>query len=128
MTAALRCDHFVSPIAVTLGLERELEIMAVTNVTTLTVKPGGWDDMMENTKKAKVILEKHGAKNVRLLVPVSGGGPSGTVHSTFEADDLAGVGKILDGIYTDPAMIELMTSGADSASWESSILLELPLS
>jgi hypothetical protein len=101
--------------------------MPVTNVTTLTVKPGGWDEMMENVKKAKVILERHGGRNVRLLVPVSGGGPSGTAHSTFEADDLAGVGKVLDGIYADPEMVALMMKGAESASWESSILAELPI-
>ena len=56
-------------------------------MTTLTIKPGGWDDMLENVKKAKAILERHGGRNVRLMVPVSGGGPSGTAHTTFEADD-----------------------------------------
>ena len=102
--------------------------MPVTNVTTLTItKPGGWDDMLENTKKAKAILERHGARNVRLMVPVSGGGPSGTAHTTFEADDLAAVGKVLDGIYADPEMVAVMTKGAESSTWESSILVDLPL-
>ena len=100
--------------------------MPVTNVTTLTVNPGGWDEMMENTKKAKVILERHGGRNVRLMVPISGGGPSGTVHNTFEVDDLAALGKVLDGIYADPEMVALMMKGAESASWESSILMDLP--
>jgi hypothetical protein len=101
--------------------------MPVTNVTTLTVQPGGWDDMLENVKKAKAILEKHGARNVRLMVPVSGGGPSGTAHTTFEADDLAAVGKVLDSIYADPEMVAVMMKGAESSSWESSILVDLPL-
>ena len=75
----------------------------VGNVTTITVHDlAGWDLMMENTKKAKAILEKHGAKNVRLLVPLSGMTLSGTVHSIFEADDLATLGKILDGVLRGP--------------------------
>jgi hypothetical protein len=45
--------------------------MAAMNVTTLTVQPAGWNQMVENHKKAKVILEKHGARNVRLLAPVA---------------------------------------------------------
>jgi hypothetical protein len=101
--------------------------MPVTNVTTLTVRPGGWDETVENCKKAKAILERHGGRNVRLMVPVSGGGPSGTAHTTFEADDLAGVGKVLDAIYADPEMLAVMMKGAESASWESSILVEMPL-
>jgi len=101
--------------------------MPVTNVTTLTVQAGGWDDMLENVKTAKAILERHGGRNVRLMVPVSGGGPSGTAHTTFEADDLAAVGKVLDGIYADPEMVAVMMKGAESSTWESSILVELPL-
>ena len=46
----------------------ERGIMPVTNVTTLTVKPGGWDEMRENTKKAKAILEKHGRNSQELWI------------------------------------------------------------
>jgi hypothetical protein len=102
--------------------------MAVTNVTTITVHDlAGWDLMMENSKKAKVVLEKHGAKNVRLLVPISGATPSGTVHSTFEADDLAALGKILDGIFADPDMVAVMRSAGESSSWVTSVLGDLPI-
>ena len=119
-------EHFRVTDAVTWE-DKKRGIMPVTNVTTLTVQAGGWDDMVENCKKAKAILERHGGRNVRLMVPVSGGGPSGTAHTTFEADDLAGVGKVLDGIYADPEMIAVMAKGAETSSWESSILVELPL-
>ena len=107
----------------------EAKIMTVMNVATLTVQRPGWDLMMENSKKAKVILEKHGAKNVRLLGPVEGGGPSGTVHSFFEADDLAAAGKVLDdAIHADPEMIPLMQTGAETTSHVSSLLTDVPLS
>jgi hypothetical protein len=101
--------------------------MAVVNVTTMTVKPGGWTKMVEDSKKAKAILEKYGAKNVRLLVPISGAEPSGTAHSTFEADDLAALGKVLDSIFADPDMIALMTSGAETTSWVTSVVGDLPM-
>jgi hypothetical protein len=100
--------------------------MAVINVTTLrTHSAEGWGQMVENHAKAKAILEKHGGRNVRLIVPIAGAEPSGTAHSTFEADDLASLGKILDSIYADPDMIALMTSGGESATWTTSVLLEM---
>jgi hypothetical protein len=99
--------------------------MAVISVATLT-SGDNWEQFLEANKKAKAILEKYGAKNVRLLAPVAGAEPSGTFHSTFEADDLATLGKILDSIYADPDMLALMMSGA-SSSWTSSILGDIPL-
>lgn len=102
--------------------------MAVTNVTTITVQDlAGWDLMMENCAKSKVILERYGARNVRLLVPISGATPSGTVHSTFEADDLASLGKIVDGVFADAEMQAIMRSGGSSSSWVTSVLAELPI-
>jgi len=82
---------------------------------------------MADSKKAHVIMEKYGAKNVRILAEVAGATPSGTVHSTFEADDLATLGKVLDSIYADPDILALMQSGA-AVSWTSSILAEIPVS
>jgi hypothetical protein len=102
--------------------------MTVTNVTTLTVQPDGWDQMMENTKAANKIMEKYGARNARLLLPVAGAEASGIVHSVFETDDLATLGKILDSIYADADMQALMRKGAETTSWTSSILMDLPLS
>jgi hypothetical protein len=102
--------------------------MAVVNVTTMTVKPGGWDKMVADSQKAKGILEKYGAKNVRLLVPLAGAEPSGTAHTTFEADDLATLGKILDSIFADADMISLMQSGAETTTWVTSVVADLPMS
>jgi len=99
--------------------------MAVISVATLTIGDS-WEAFLESNKKAKAILERYGAKNVRLLAPVAGAETSGTFHSTCVADDLATLGKILDSIYADPDMLALMQSGA-SSSWTSSILGEIPL-
>jgi len=101
--------------------------MAALDVTTLTVQPAGWNQMVENHKKAKVILEKHGARNVRLLAPVAGAQPAGTVPVVWEADDLAALGKIMDPIFADPEILAIMQSSADTTSWTSSILGDLPM-
>jgi hypothetical protein len=101
--------------------------MAVISVATITVAPGRWDEFIEGSKKAKTMLEKHGAKNVRLLAELAGAVGSTAVHSTFEADDLAALGKVMDSIYADPDMLALMQNGT-AVSWTSSILGEIPLS
>jgi hypothetical protein len=41
--------------------------MAVVSVTTLTVKPDRYEDFVETTRQARKILEKCGARDVRLL-------------------------------------------------------------
>jgi hypothetical protein len=102
--------------------------MAVMSVTTMTVKPGGWDKMVEDAKKAKVILEKYGAQNVRLIAEVAGATPSGTAHTVYEAADLAALGKVLDSVYADPEILAMMTSASENMTWTTSILGEIPLS
>jgi hypothetical protein len=99
--------------------------MAVISVTTLTVG-ANWDKFLEDQKKSKAILEKHGARNVRLLGEIAGSVPSGTMHSTFEADNLESLGKITDAVYADPEILAMMQNGS-AASWTSSILGEIPL-
>jgi len=102
--------------------------MNVISVTTMKVAAGGWDQTVGNHVKAKPILERHGAQNVRLLVPLAGGAESGTVHLVFEAADMASIGKVTDAIYSDPDMQTLMRSGADITTWTTSLLGEVPIS
>ncbi len=101
--------------------------MTVISVTTLPTQPGTpWAETLAGHKTAKTILERLGAKNVRLLVSLVGATPVGTAHSVFEADDNAALGKITDAIYTDPEMLELMNAGG-SSPWTTSVLVDVPL-
>jgi hypothetical protein len=84
--------------------------MAVVGVAQLTVRPGHWPDFIENMKQSKKILETCGARNVRLLAPLAGPEPSGTVAFTFEAEDLAAWGTINQTYYSDAAAMDLMTT------------------
>jgi hypothetical protein len=103
--------------------------MAVLNVATLSIPASAWNETLETCKKAKGILEGLGAQDVRFITPIAGGAPGGTVHSTFEAPDLASLGKVLDAMYTNQDMIALMARGSElGVTWQSSILAELPLS
>ncbi len=101
--------------------------MTVVNTTTLTFTAGGWDKLVEDVTKSKAILERHGAKNVRLLVPVSGPMGAGTAVTTLEADTHADMGKIMDAIFADPDMIAMMMSTEGATSWTASTFIDIPL-
>jgi len=67
----------------------------------LTIKPDRFEDFLATTKKSKSILEKCGAKNVRLIVGMSGQS-SGSFVLTSEANDHAASGAILDKFLPTP--------------------------
>ena len=55
--------------------------------------------------------------------------PSGSVISTFEAYDLAALGKVLDAVYADPEILAMMqSSGSSGVTWTGSLLADIPLS
>jgi hypothetical protein len=56
--------------------------MAVISVTTLTVKPDKYEAFLDQNRKAKTILERCGAKNVRLMGTIVAGEASGTLAMT----------------------------------------------
>jgi hypothetical protein len=70
--------------------------MAVISVTTLTVKPDKYEAFLDQNRKAKVILERCGATNVRLMGTIVAGEASGTLAMTWEADDHASYGAVMD--------------------------------
>jgi hypothetical protein len=51
--------------------------MAVISVTTLTVKPDKYEAFLDQNRKAKTILERCGATNVRLMGTIVAGEASG---------------------------------------------------
>jgi hypothetical protein len=105
--------------------------MAVVSVTTLTVKPDRYEDFLETSRKAKAILEKSGAKNVRLLAALTAGEASGSLATTWEADDFAAQGAVLDKFLADPEGLALLTStnttAGPTAGFQSTIWVDVPL-
>jgi hypothetical protein len=104
-----------------------VEPMAILNVTTLTVPGSAWNETMEDLKKASPILEKAGAQDVRILSPIVGGGPTGTLHQVWETGDVATLGKVLDSVYTNDEILGMMMrAGELGVTWQNSILADMP--
>jgi hypothetical protein len=68
--------------------------MAVVSTGIVQVKPDRWEEFVEQIRKAKGILEGHGAKNFRLLVGLVAGQQTGAVVVTEEFDDFAAYGPL----------------------------------
>jgi hypothetical protein len=105
--------------------------MAVVNVTTFTVRPDRFEDALADNRKAKAILEKHGARNVRVLAGLVAGQATGTLAFIFEADDFASWGAVEDKFFADPEGMALVQSTGASAGpipgFQSAVYVDVPL-
>jgi hypothetical protein len=105
--------------------------MAVVSVATLTIKPDRYEDFLADTRKSKAILEKCGARNVRLLAALTAGQASGSLALTWEADDFGAQGAVLDKFLADPEGLALITStnttAGPTAGFQSTIWVDVPL-
>jgi hypothetical protein len=101
--------------------------MAVVLVATMQMKPGGMDALMERMRKGKALTEGFGARNARALSSVVGGEATGTVTFTFEVDDFAQFGAVMDKVMTDPQMAEMMamTSDSPNGQYQTSVWMDL---
>lgn len=89
--------------------------MTVMAATMMTLKPGGYEAFLEGHQKSKVVLERLGAKNVRLMGTLSG--PDGpAVVASFEFDDHASYGRFMDTMATDPEMLAMVQSAGTDES------------
>ena len=70
--------------------------MAVVSVATMTLQPGGYAAFTELHKKSKAILERCGAKNVRLLGTLVAGQASASIAMSWEADNYSAYGAVMD--------------------------------
>ena len=105
--------------------------MAVVSVTTLSLKPDRYEAFLDTTRKSKALLEKHGAKNVRLIAALSAGEASGSLALTWEADDFGSQGAVMDKFLADEEGLALLmssnTSEGPSIGFQSSIWVDVPL-
>ena len=105
--------------------------MAVVSVTTVNVKPDRYEDFLEMTRKANAILEKSGAKNLRLLAGLSAGEASGSLVTIYEAEDFASQGAVVDRFLADPEGMAIMTAinstAGPTAGLQSSLWIDVPV-
>jgi hypothetical protein len=105
--------------------------MAVVSVSTLIVKPDRYEDYLDFVRKTKAIMEKHGAKNVRLLAGLVAGEATGSFVFTFEANDFAAWGAVGDKFFADPegqALAASMNSSVGPiSSQQQTVWVDVPL-
>jgi hypothetical protein len=105
--------------------------MAVVAVTTTTVKPDRWEDFLADVRKVKAVMDKCGARNVRVLAGLVAGEATGTATFLYEADDFAGYGGIYDKFLADPDGLALIQSTGASTSpvngFQSTLWVDVPL-
>ena len=99
--------------------------MTVIGVTQASVPAGGWEEAVAMQKRAKALMERHAAKNYRAMFGMEAGDATGVIASTWEADDYAAHGAIMDKILADPDVQALM-AGAPTG-WRTTSWVEVPL-
>ena len=76
-------------------------------------------------------MEKHGAKNFRLLAALVAGEATGSLARLYESDDFASSGAGQDNFFSDPDGMALMakatSSASPNASYQSTLWLDVPL-
>jgi hypothetical protein len=103
--------------------------MTVVGTTIVQVKPDRFQEWLDQVRKAKVVMEQAGAKNVRVLVGLVAGQATGTIVVTSETDDFAGAGTVMDKAIANPEMQQILMIGDASpmAGFQTSYFLEGPL-
>jgi hypothetical protein len=82
--------------------------MTVIAASTLTLRPGAYPAFLEQHGTAKAMLERLGARNVRLMGSI--GGEAAALAVSMEFDDYASYGKFTDAMLADPDGIAMLTS------------------
>jgi hypothetical protein len=103
--------------------------MAVVTTTIIQVRPDRWDEFVEQTRKGKAIVERAGAKNVRLLAGLVAGQQTGSVVFTSEADDFGAAGQVMDKVVGDPEIQKMLAIGEGNpmAGYQTSYYVDVPL-
>jgi hypothetical protein len=83
--------------------------MTVIAAATLTLKPGTYPAFFEQHGKTKAVLERLGARNIRLMGTMSGDA-GGALAVSMEFDDYASYGKFTDAMVADPEGLKMLTS------------------
>ncbi len=99
--------------------------MAVVAASIMTLRPGAYEEFLEEHKKMMPLLADAGARNVRLMGTVGGGDGAGQLAVSYEFDDYASYGKFMDTLLAAPQTVAgLMAIGTDKspiASVQSSV-------
>ena len=82
--------------------------MTVLNVFIGQPKPGRYDDVVEMSRTANKVIERHGAQNIRTVAATVSGAAYGNIVSVCEFDDLEAWGGWLDAVLADEEIVTLL--------------------
>jgi hypothetical protein len=89
--------------------------MTVIVATTMTLKPGAYPALLEQHGQSKALLERFGARNIRLMGSI-GGDAGGALAMSMEFDDYASHGKFTDAMLADPDGLAMLSGvGTDES-------------
>jgi hypothetical protein len=105
--------------------------MTVMSVAIGQPKPGRAEEVLEISRSAKKLIERHGGKNIRTSTAVVSSAAFGSVVNTSEFDDLEAYGAFFDAIWADDELLSLLgqIQGANSpyATFGANVITEVPL-
>jgi hypothetical protein len=83
--------------------------------------------LIDRFRKGKALTESFGARNARVLSGVVAGEATGAVTFTFEVDDFAQFGAVMDKVMADPQMAEMMANTSDrpNEQYQTSVWVDL---
>jgi hypothetical protein len=103
--------------------------MAVVTTTIVQVKPDRFQDWLDVMRKVNPIMEKAGAKNIRILAGLVAGEATGIVVVTMESDDFGSAGAMMDKTFSDPEIQKALALGEGNPmiGWQTSQFIDVPL-
>jgi len=105
--------------------------MTVMSIAIGQPKPGRTEDVLEMSRSAKKLIERHGGKNIRTSTAVVSSAAFGSVVNTAEFDDLEAYGTFFDAIWADDELLSILgeIQGANSpyATFGANVVTEVPL-
>jgi hypothetical protein len=105
--------------------------VTVLNVFIGQPKPGRYDDVVEMSRSANKVVERHGGKNTRTSAALVSGAAYGNIVSTCEFEDLEAWGAWLDAVLVDEEIVALLGQlrgeNTPYLTQSTGVIMEVPL-
>jgi hypothetical protein len=105
--------------------------VTVVNVYTAVPKPGRYEDALEMNRASKKLLERHGAKDIRISAAVVAGAGYGSIINSCELDDMEAWGAFYDAVMADEEIQRMLAqvqgTNTPYATQSMGVATEIPL-
>jgi hypothetical protein len=105
--------------------------VTVLNVFMGQPKPGRYDDVVEMSRTANKVIERHGGKNMRTVVATVSTATYGNVVNICEFEDLEAWGGWLDAVLVDEEILavlgQLRSESSPYLTQSTGVVVEVPL-